>query len=708
MATEKRKPGRPPGSKNRPKAPNPTVAVGAASTPASPSQAVGPTRVLDAQIRELKERQTYVSRAETGVVDDEKGWEALALLARNRFRQARMYRSTEALGDATTEQVLQRCYRQISGQHDPMTIEAVEASGVDLNLNLSELKVDAFEAWSRSILTDSPKLPFTIEPSDIPELSARAKEEVLAQLKFELFASGNPLPDDIVAFTRQLKGRQLEIERENAALAASNMFRLISDQFGDGRFRPALLSVIRDMAIYPYCVMEGPIPTVIDTLKWSGSRLIKSQQVTPVFRRRSPFDLFWTADSPDTQNGTAVFLREKMTMSNLIGAARMKSYIAKNIINAIDRYSGVAVDRDWLNHNPERPRTMIGEPWGTDQSIEVLTMYTKLSGDELRPYGYNLDGHLFFEAKVKSIGPYVIQAMVNSAPGPFSRPIYTATMTPLGDRIAGRGLCQKLFNTERAYHAALRGLIRNLHFSSGPIGEVDYSRIARWIADGDIGEVEPYTVYPVDPDMTGGGRPAHFFHNVPSVAGAMLQVMDFFSRQADRFSQIPSAFHGEAVGTGVNRTFRGVTLLQGNALKGIQAALTNLGTGIITPCVGNLYDQNMMYSTDESVKGDTRPKIADIAGLLEQEVAKQEAMERLQLVAQVAQAGAASPAAVSWATDEVLKAAGVPLEKLRSGPGSSGPAPAAPAAPAGPAPAGQQGGVAPPDQGIAAPDIGAV
>ena len=711
MTTVKRGRGRPKGSKNRPKvtgadllstgltSPNPGGVVGQGNTGNVPGQ------YHNAMVRELRETQTLSDPSEaSSAAPDKDIEEPLARVARLRFDQCRLYRAGERLGDSTTEAVLHQCHRQISGVVDPALAAAVEAAGVDLILNLTELKVDAFEAWSRSILTDSKDLPFTVEASPIPELSSKAKTEVLERLKVQLFGDeAAPLPADIPGLVRQLKSEQLELEKRYAEEAAEKHMRLLEDQCHDGDFRPALLDVIRDFATYPYAVMEGPIPTAMDVLKWNGSRLVKATVVAPKFRRRSPFDLFWTSDSTNTQNGTAVFTRDRMTRAQLVAAARLKSYIGENVINALERYSRYNVDRDWLNWNPERQRNMVGGPWGNDQSIEVLTMYSKLSGNELRPYGYSLDSHLFYETKVRTIGPYAIQVLINRAPDPFPRPIYTASMTKNGDRMAGRGLAQKLRDIERAYHAALRGLVRNVHYSSGPIGEVDYARIARWIQDDDIGNIDPYTIFPTDPDVSGGGRPAHYFHTVPSVAQAMIAVMQFFSQQADRFSQIPSAFHGEAVGTGVNRTFRGVTLLQGNALKGLQAALTNLGTGIITPTVRNLYLMNMMYSEDESIKGDTRPVVSDIAGLLEKEMAKQESMERLQFVAQIAQAGAVSPAVAAWVSEEALRAAGIPLSKLN--------APSSPPAPAGGPPAGLPGAgptpaVAPPDMGIAAPNTG--
>lgn len=696
MTAPKRGPGRPKGSKNKPKpatdllngplAPAPGgvtgVGAGGGAIPGPNSAAVR---------RTVAEGQKFSSPLEKSDVKDEGLWEPLALLTRNRFFAARMARASERLGDTSVDVVLQRCYQQISGIADPALIEAIEATGVDLILNISENKVDAWEAWSRSIITDTPSLPFTIEPSPNPDLSERAKDAVLQQLKYEMFASGNPVPENLPQFVRQLKDRQREIEKLNATYAADNMMRLISDQANDGGFRPMLLEVIRDMATYPYCAIEGPIPTVIDTLEWRGNRLVKTQKVVPKFYRRSPFDVYWTQDSPDTQQGTAMFIVERVTRAKLLEMARMRSYIGRNIANVLERYA--TTNRDWLNRNPENPSSLIPSPWGNDQTIEIVTMYARMSGAELRPYGYSFDAGQFFEVKVRTVGPYAIQVLVNRSPTPFTRPIYTATLTSNGHRIAGRGLCQKLRDIERAYMAALRDTVRNNHFSAGPIGEVDYQRISRYMDQSDIGNIDPFTVYPTDPDMSGGGRPAHTFHTVPNVTQQLLAVMQYFSNQADRYSQIPAAFHGEAVGTGVNRTFRGVTLLQGNALKGLQASLTNLGTGILTPCIKNLYNFNMLYSDDESVKGDTRPVVSDISGLLNKEVAKQEALERLQFVAQVAQAGGVSPAVAQWVTEEALIAAGTPIPKIDSAPSKG--------LPAGPA----QQPVVPPNEGGVAPDI---
>ena len=433
------------------------------------------------------------------------------------------------------------------------------------------------------------------------------------------------------------------------------------DQAEEGDFRIAILGVIRDLATYPYCVMRGPLPRVKRTLEWTGNSLKPKYRLVMGAERISPFDFFWSDDSPDSQRGSYVCTRDRMTPYQLMQAAQMKSYIPVNVLAALQHFTKGSVSRDWMNPNPEKPQ---GIMWGSTEQIEVLTMYGLFSGRELKPYGLQVDDNEYYEATVKTLGPYCIQVLVNRNPNPYKRPVHTAAMSSNGDRIPGIGLSQKIRDIERAYHSALRGLIKNTHYSAGPIGEVDFSRIERWVNEDDLGIVDPYEITPVDPDMTGTNRPAYQFHNIQSHAQSFLTIMEYFERIADRHTQIPAAFHGEAVGTGVNRTAKGVTMLQGNALKGMQSSLMNLGAGIIQPFAQNLYVHNMMYHPDSMVKGDSQVRVKDIGGLLEQEIKKQSTLETLQLVAQIAQTQELPKGALAWAANEALMAAGVDTERF--------------------------------------------
>ena len=82
-----------------------------------------------------------------------------------------------------------------------------------------------------------------------------------------------------------------------------------------------------------------------------------------------------------------------------------------------------------------------------------------------------------------------------------------------------------------------------------------------------------------------------------------------------------------------------------------------------------MYNYNMRYSNDESVKGDAQVLAQGSTGLIQKEVAKQTALDTLQLVATAGSAaqGMVNPRAVQWAVDTALRASGVPAEVLEGG-----------------------------------------
>ena len=595
-----------------------------------------------------------------GVVMPEGYREPMAEMVAQRFENARRWRNTDTLEGVSVSEVLSRCYRQAEGLLDPCMIEQIEETGVDLVLNQTLLKVEAAEGWSRSIISDSEDMPFTVERTPIPELSKSQMDEAFLAMKRRLFDLDQPPVEDVYQLARMVKTETRRRVESQAELAAKAMERLMFDQCVEGNFRGAITQLIRDFYLYPACFLEGPIPTVRNVLVWEGNRLKDTQRIVLAARRRSPFEVFPSSDSPDTQRGSYIVVNDRMTMDQLFTAATMKSYLRQNVLDAMKSFNRQNVRFDWLNKNPERQTTF----WRDDEEIDVLTMYGKFSGRELARYGLQVDDGRYYEATVKTLGGYCISARINKNPHPAQRPIHSASMSQNGDRIWGKGIGQKVRDAERAYHAVLRAVIQNQRFSAGPIGEVDFARIQRFVNEDLLGVIEPNTIMPVDPDIVGGGRPAHYFHNIPNTGAAMLAVMQYFERVIDRVTQIPAAFHGEAMGTGVNRTFRGVTLLQGNALKGLQTALVNFGRGVLSPFAEVLFYHNMRFAEDDAVRGDCKPRIRDIAGLLQREVEKQEKTERLMLVAQIGQTGELPAGVMSWVAHEALKAAGVPIEEF--------------------------------------------
>ena len=288
-----------------------------------------------------------------------------------------------------------------------------------------------------------------------------------------------------------------------------------------------------------------------------------------------------------------------------------------------------------------------------------------MSGRELSKYGFNnLEDLEFYNCEIAMAGYRVIRVQVMSDPKMNTRPVYTASFYRTGgDRIAGDGIAQRIRDVERAYHACLGYLMRNAANASAPLCEADYKRISEYLTENDLGNVVPGMMYMVNSDVTNSNQPALRFFNVPSNIPAYAQLMEMFMQLADRITNIPASLHGEAVGSGAMRTFRGMNLLQGNATKALHASVDNIANGVFDPLGHLLYNINMLYAEDPAVKGDSHIVTRGAEGLLQKEMEKQSAMEILQLVGSVgAQLGGMVNIApvVGWSIKKLVGSMGVP------------------------------------------------
>jgi hypothetical protein len=82
-----------------------------------------------------------------------------------------------------------------------------------------------------------------------------------------------------------------------------------------------------------------------------------------------------------------------------------------------------------------------------------------------------------------------------------------------------------------------------------------------------------------------------------------------------------------------HNTATGLSMLLGNASKGIKFVLSNLDTYIIEPSIRDLYEFNMLYDPDESIKADLKIVARGTLSLVEKEHQQAQRVEFLQTIA---------------------------------------------------------------------------
>jgi hypothetical protein len=288
--------------------------------------------------------------------------------------------------------------------------------------------------------------------------------------------------------------------------------------------------------------------------------------------------------------------------------------------------------------------------------------YGFFSGRELSGYGISgLESGKFYDATVTVVGGYTVQAFVAPDPTVNMRPVFTASFYRTRDRIANYGIGQRLRDVERLYLIALRFLVRNMANSSEPVTELNVRKLAKSASEEDFAKIAPGMVIPIEDDMPNDQRPAVRFSTIANNMASYEGILQYFMDLAHLVTNIPAGLHGTAVGTGANRTFRGMANLQSNAIKSLEAAVGNIDETVFLPMGHLLYGYNMLYEDDETIKGDSKVLAQGVQGLLAREINRNNAMELLQLIGSVgAQLGPSVTPLVDWALQQMLTAMRVP------------------------------------------------
>lgn len=643
------------------------------------------------------EKTIFASKSDA---KDTSRYDPLADLVIRRWWDSMQWMQTDVVGNYSVEETLLMCDRQRRGIYDPQ--DAALLGGIDIFIPLTDMKCMAAEAWLRDMLGNVIEMPWTVEPTPIPDLPERLKQKALRDLKMEIVnqaTQGNALaaaqamanmpgqaqdilfgqmisafPGDLEDTAKRLKEAQRKIQFSQAKQAASGMERLMRDQCVQMDFLSLLQQVFYDLVTFPAAILKGPILTNKPRVYWRGNSRVVEQRDQLSAYRVAPFDFRPSPDSSNTQNGTYVIEKTRMTRRSLTWALNKKYWIGTQIKQILEEYR--TQNRNWLiddtGLNPEvNPNITI---WREDETIESLEHHGILSGRELRPYGISADEDTYYETKVVVSGYRTLFVKVNAEPYVTARPYHNASYERHGDRFWNTCPVLKLRDVQRTVNAAVRAQIRNMAFSSGPQVEIDVSRVKSYVANlEDLLDISPYRGRLVDPDLVNGGRPAYTFTNVPEIISKLAPVINMYWKLADDVSNIPNYAQGDTGLSGAGRTFRGFSAVFAQALKVFKMPVQNLDTGIFQPFAQALYDYNMTYSTDDSVKGDANVRALGSTGLVERELGQQRALETMQIISQMSPAVAEiapekTKKVIEWTWAKALEAVGVPIEQFNINP----------------------------------------
>jgi hypothetical protein len=205
-----------------------------------------------------------------------------------------------------------------------------------------------------------------------------------------------------------------------------------------------------------------------------------------------------------------------------------------------------------------------------------------------------------YECNVIKIGQYIIYAALN--PDPLGRRPYSKSgWAVIPGSFWYMGLPELMNDLQRICNAVIRSLVNNLSISSGP--QVIIDDITRLAGGQKITSMRPWKIWQFVNTMRSQIKAVDFFQP-PNNAEALLKVWDTFSQLADDWTGIPALAHGSVPPGGIGRTSSGLAMLMNSSARGIRNVIARVDREIVRPSVLRQYDWNMVYDTDDSIKGD--------------------------------------------------------------------------------------------------------
>lgn len=601
------------------------------------------------------------SLAEYGITDggNVPVQDALATYVKKRFDEARQHK--DAIG--ITSRLVRNLYAN-KCEYQPDE-KGLLGPYNDVYMGLAALKCRAGESWLNDIILNNIDKPWTLDPTPEPDLPDKLKLETVDLLLAELpnIQSLNALKDR----AKQLKSAQNKVAYAEAEKATQKMETKIADQMAEGGWVDTFGKFISDLCAYPAAIIRGPVVVQKPAAKWDGNVYKITDSSIPVTRTVSPFDAFPSPSSTTCQDGHFFAERARYSHSDLHSYIGVKGFSESNIRQTLEYYPE-GYEIGMLDDNTrDRLEEKNQEQFNGGKLLDTIIYNGKIPGSLLAEHGILVkDTQKHYECEIWVVGQYVVRAVLN--PNPLGlRPLYNTSYRKVAGSFWGQSIICLVYDTGRVANAAARALVRNMGYSSGPIGEVVSERVE---GTQDPTDIQPYRVFLVQPDMSGTGAPAYKFHKVDSIADDLMAVFERFMKIADDLSGIPSYVLGNPNVAGAGRTMGGLSMLMGNAAKGIKNVQLNIDRDVITGLINGFFMYNMLTSDDDGIKADAKVVARGATGLLQRELAQTRTVEILQLLQPYVTPGPngeppiVPPEGQSILLREILKSTGLPVDDI--------------------------------------------
>lgn len=539
---------------------------------------------------------------------------ALGTMVKSKFRSAQD-------ANRIPHQRCHDCLRVLDGEIDTAQDEDFdETDEFKVAMNITLPLSEQVQSMMVDTLDPIKAQPFVLEPAPIAQLpedvEADLQDAIIQNLTQILEQMGGD-PSKLQNVLGQMYQTTLEYQQDEAKTRAASLTTVVNDKLSKSGFESAFDDFLQNFIVYPTGFMKGPVMMFSKVKSWNGN----SMQVTDEMQRKvytvSPFDIFPSPHARDLNTCEYVIERARYSSNDLLNMIGMPGFDSDGIAEVFEEHDSYIIPYT-VGNSDARPDAddETDDPVSDDRGFyDVLIFNGKIRGADLVEYGIEVeDERRWYESELWVVDEIVIKAVLN--PDELERrPYYAASMYLRPGELWGRSVVEVVRDAQLQCTAAGRALVRNMGFSSGPMGEVESQRV---MGDDDPTEVYPLMMKPVKAGPN--GNPAYRWHNVPSLATELLAVYDKFTQIAYQLVGIPQVAFGNMQGMStVGRTSGGISMVMNQASKPVKKAMRRVEGSVIEPMIQRFVDFELMYNSDDTIKGDVNVSATGIRGLQEQE-----------------------------------------------------------------------------------------
>lgn len=525
--------------------------------------------------------------------------------------------------------------RDFNGEYDS-TVEFREG-GSSVFINITQMKTMAAYSRLMAIIMGPSGYPWNVKPTPHPALVKMGLTPQAAETVSEL----DP---------------EFKAQISEAKSACDGMRNRIKDDLVESHWEEKIARGILEMVSLGTMAFKGPIAAPPKPKKWikvasdvsimdrikgalgmaqiESERYILSNDPMDEYRATmdwvSIFSLYPDPGAYEITDAMWVVERHVFNKAQLVELVRDESFDPGEVKTVLEQHpEGNWTPETWESYVDNMNKRSSTN--GMNDRYTVLEFWGYLSGQEIIDAGGDAaDPNKMYMSNVWVCGNNCIKVKISNNQSQ-KIPYFLVPYEKVPYKIWGRGVPEKMSDPQAIINGAARAMVENMGICAGPQVVVDVARLA---PGTEYTKIVPWGITAVK-NVEGITEPPIRFVKIDPVLNELNLIMSVFRSFVQEVTSMPDMASG-MVGQGEhNRTMGGMSMLFGAADSYTRSVVFNIDNHLTKPMIRALYDWEMQYCPDPSIKGDMVVEASGVQGLMAKELTSQRLAELLQAVGQI-------------------------------------------------------------------------